>query len=56
MFRDTNRNFLKLELCISQGLHTRFMVESPQEAMSPAQSIDEFDSATSQGGRSGHDG
>lgn len=41
MFRDTNRNFLKLELCISQGLHTRFMVASPQEAMSPAQSIDE---------------
>jgi class 3 adenylate cyclase/tetratricopeptide (TPR) repeat protein len=31
MFREANRDFLRLELCISEGLHTRFMVSGGRD-------------------------
>ncbi len=35
MFREINQNFLKLELCLSEDTHTRFMVAEFRDAMWP---------------------
>jgi class 3 adenylate cyclase/tetratricopeptide (TPR) repeat protein len=40
LFREANRNFLRLELCRSEGLHTRFMVPGGRAAGLPRGGID----------------